>query len=95
MGSMFNELGYIALLVEGTVGAGRVRVAANRDWAAIWIVVVRVVSGKSVALITCRKFFASSVVGVPFDAILRAPVERSVVAVTRGVRSGTTLRLIK
>ena len=95
---MFNELGYIALLVEGTVGTGRVRVAANRDRAAIWIVVVRVVSGKNVALITCltcRKFFASSVVGVPFNAILIAPVERSVVAVTRGVRSGTTLRLIK
>ena len=58
MGSMFNELGYIALLVEGAVGTGRLGVAANRDRAAIWIVVVRVIGGERVALIIDRKFFA-------------------------------------
>ena len=92
---MFNVLGYIALLVEGTVEAGRVGVAAHRDRAALRVVIVCVVGGKRVTVIINRKLFARSVVGVFFIAIFVAPHERRVIAVTRGVRSGTTLRLIK
>ena len=92
---MFNVLGYIALLVEGTVEAGRVGVAAHRDRAALRVVVVRVVGCKRVTVIINRKLFACSVVGVFFIAIFVAPYERSIIAVTRNVRSDTTLRLIK
>ena len=92
---MFNVLGYIALLIEGTIEAGSVGVAAHRDRATLRVVVVRVVGGKRVTFIINRKLFARSVVGVFFIAIFVAPHESRVIAVTRGVRSGTTLRLIK